>query len=294
MNLTKGKIAKLYYTKKQSKKKYNKKKYRKNRTLRKTRGFNLAKRSLKHVKRGGVPVPLTRTDITQSPDLLQVGSPDPLRSMPELQPDTTLPEVNQALPVPPSRVLPEVVMPSQDFLPGSSLSTEELNNIEEKNIIPAAGVKEIELVTIDEPTKESDVNKSEEVTEEVTEEDNNKSEEERDVKEESEIELVNMMSPNDTTVVTDNPVVEESKIEPTILSTPQKDDLSKAIDTIVDHLTNKIAAKINSSPQAISGQQNGFESNKLAASSFAEGGGKKSRRLLRKRRNKSHKKKKKR
>ena len=54
MNLTKGKIAKLYSKKRQSKKKYNKKRYRKNRTLRKTRGFNLAKRTLKHVKRGGL------------------------------------------------------------------------------------------------------------------------------------------------------------------------------------------------------------------------------------------------
>jgi hypothetical protein len=53
MNLTKGKIAKLYSTKKQSKKKYNKKRYRKNRTLRKRRGFNLANRTLKHIKRGG-------------------------------------------------------------------------------------------------------------------------------------------------------------------------------------------------------------------------------------------------
>jgi hypothetical protein len=57
MNLTKGKIAKLYSKKRQSKKKYNKKRYRKNRTLRKTRGFNLAKRTLKHVKRGGVKTP---------------------------------------------------------------------------------------------------------------------------------------------------------------------------------------------------------------------------------------------
>jgi hypothetical protein len=84
MNLTKGKIAKLYSKKRQSKKKYNKKRYRKNRTLRKTRGFNLAKRTLKHVKRGGATGPLapvTRTNIT-APDILEGTGQleDPLRS----------------------------------------------------------------------------------------------------------------------------------------------------------------------------------------------------------------------
>jgi hypothetical protein len=81
---------------------------------------------------------------------------------------------------------------------------------------------------------------------------------------------------------------------PPLSSTPpgqQQDKLSQAIDTIVDHLSTKIAEKINLPQGAITGTQNGFEA--VNAAALTRGGRKPSRRLInRKRRNKSHKKKK--
>ena len=60
MKLTKGKISKLYSKNKQSvrRKKYGKGKTGRNRTFRKTKGLNLANKSLKsyYNRRGGAPV----------------------------------------------------------------------------------------------------------------------------------------------------------------------------------------------------------------------------------------------
>jgi hypothetical protein len=82
---------------------------------------------------------------------------------------------------------------------------------------------------------------------------------------------------------------------PPLSSTPpeqQQDKLSQAIDTIVDHLSTKIAERINLPQGTITGTQNGFEAVNAAALN-SKGGRKPSRRLInRRRRNKSHKKKK--
>ena len=78
MNLTKGKISKLYKKNKQSvrRRKNGKGKTGRNKTFRKTKSLNLANKSLKnfHKKRGGaeeneqpVPIPVSETPVSETP-----------------------------------------------------------------------------------------------------------------------------------------------------------------------------------------------------------------------------------
>jgi hypothetical protein len=326
MKLTKGKIAKLYSKKRQSKKKYNKKRYRKNRTLRRTRGLNLANKTLKHIKRGGDPLP--RTNITQPDFIIGTGEVDPLRSLslPDQQP-----VVAQVDSVVEEEPLSENIITTIE--PGL-VSNDENLFAEKQTYVPPVHVpapnaekeiqieKDLEIATNlqkkeNEENAKSDLKQIQDdgiIAKQIAENENNPSsliiptleKANQDGIEMTNIQEVKTDEQQQTNQPEDKPIIAndgstnetpaitkiiDTKIDATT-PTP-KDDFLKAIDTIVDHLSTKVAEKISiaAAPTA-TGQQNGFESNLAAAASIAAAKGGTKRRLLKRRKNKSKKRKK--
>jgi hypothetical protein len=411
MNLTKGKIAKLYSKKRQSKKKYNKKRYRKNRTLRKTRGFNLAKRTLRHVKRGGQKTTeeieienglclsdcrkkFPNEESTEYKECTQQCDDNEENQKKELQ------QLNENLSMVPS--LEEIEINRQKKLKKemataleiekdkkiaqglqTEYNTELLNEISRVSSDERVAQDLDEQQKLDEQRSRSDAELARTLTKPVSVQEHPlqdtstiTADEQQQQHQEpqlpattqqnlvppsSDADAINSVSaiasdssvsgvpsgrlldgdqdliPNNAIASDDSllpqetdplqtpslaapvvveqtivpgavvpvkveqtaDVVEESVVEPSappLSSTPpppaNEDKLSQAIDTIVDHLSTKIAERINLTQGTTSGQQNGFESVNAAALN-SQGGRKPSRRLInRRRRNKSHKKKK--
>ena len=100
-------------------------------------------------------------------------------------------------------------------------------------------------------------------------------------------------------VSTEDEVKPEEDVVQPVSSTeeeaPDKQELSQALDTVVEYITDKVAAKVsqNISGTTSEGQQNGFDALNTAAETMASSGGRKRKtrrfKLVNKNRTKSNK-----
>jgi hypothetical protein len=291
MQLTKGKISKILKQKKQSHKKYNKKKYNKNNTFRHKKKCNLANKSLKKIKyrkakRGGAtptptPIPITDNDDDAISNLANVLEKTELD---EATPETEkLPELVEAaetnnLPEQPAletNNLPELVETEPALTPAEAENLPELVETE-----PALTTSEAEnlpeLVETEPALEATDSASSTEQSLTPNEQDSVPASEQSSVPA--------SVSASEPASVPASEQASEPALTPT-----SNNELTQAVETIINNLSTKIADKIQNPNPTTSGQQNGYDANSIASNIMGKGGKKhKSRRLLKK--NKTRKK----
>jgi hypothetical protein len=278
MNLTKGKISKLYSKKKQSLKRNKRGHSGKSKTFRKNRRVNLARKSLKRLhfkenKGGGVndnELPKETTDnkevddyvanIASNDDTKAEPSPvigSPFKSPPETSTepsfespefgDTTPSESSSAVDETPSA--PDVTPPTVDETPAVNTALDE-STVEETTAPPAAD----ETPSVEETTPSPSVDPTVEET---------------------------PLAPtvDETPAVEETPSVEETT-NPAVESTNNEDpELTSAINNVVSLITEKVTKKVSEEVNAnsVDAAQNGFkEIDETARIMGSSGGGKKS------------------
>jgi hypothetical protein len=282
MNLTKGKISKLYSKKKQSLKRNKRGHSGKSKTFRKNRRVNLARKSLKRLhfkenKGGGVndnELPKETTDnkevddyvanIASNDDTKAEPSPvigSPFKSPPETSTepsfespefgDTTPSESSSAVDETPSETttVEETPAPTVDETPAVNTALDE-STVEETTAPPAAD----ETPSVEETTPSPSVDPTVEET---------------------------PLAPtvDETPAVEETPSVEETT-NPAVESTNNEDpELTSAINNVVSLITEKVTKKVSEEVNAnsVDAAQNGFkEIDETARIMGSSGGGKKS------------------
>jgi hypothetical protein len=282
MNLTKGKISKLYSKKKQSLKRNKRGHSGKSKTFRKNRRVNLARKSLKRLhfkenKGGGVndnELPKETTDnkevddyvanIASNDDTKAEPSPvigSPFKSPPETSTepsfespefgDTTPSESSSAVDETPSETttVEETPAPTVDETPAVNTALDE-STVEETTAPPAAD----ETPAPEETTPSPSVDPTVEET---------------------------PLAPtvDETPAVEETPSVEETT-NPAVESTNNEDpELTSAINNVVSLITEKVTKKVSEEVNAnsVDAAQNGFkEIDETARIMGSSGGGKKS------------------
>ena len=278
MNLTKGKISKLYSKKKQSLKRNKRGHSGKSKTFRKNRRVNLARKSLKRLhfkenKGGGVndnELPKETTDNKEVDDYVAniasnaepspvIGSPfksppetstEPSFESPEFG-DTTPSESSSAVDETPSETttVEETPAPTVDETPAVNTALDE-STVEETTAPPAAD----ETPSVEETTPSPSVDPTVEET---------------------------PLAPtvDETPAVEETPSVEETT-NPAVESTNNEDpELTSAINNVVSLITEKVTKKVSEEVNAnsVDAAQNGFkEIDETARIMGSSGGGKKS------------------
>jgi hypothetical protein len=281
MNLTKGKISKLYSKKKQSLKRNKRGHSGKSKTFRKNRRVNLARKSLKRLhfkenKGGGVndnELPKETTDNKEVDDYVAniasnaepspvIGSPfksppetstEPSFESPEFG-DTTPSESSSAVDETPSETttVEETPAPTVDETPAVNTALDE-STVEETTAPPA-----VEETTAPPAVEETTPSPSVDPTVEET-----------------------PLAPtvDETPAVEETPSVEETT-NPAVESTNNEDpELTSAINNVVSLITEKVTKKVSEEVNAnsVDAAQNGFkEIDETARIMGSSGGGKKS------------------
>ena len=308
MNLTKGKISKLYSKKKQSLKRNKRGHSGKSKTFRKNRRVNLARKSLKRLhfkenKGGGVndnELPKETTDNKQVDDYVansaSKAEPSPVIGSPFKSPPETSTEPSFESPefsnTPPSESssAPDVTPPAPDVTPPAAEETpptveETLPTVEETPPIveetpPAAEetpptveettpAPEETTPTVEETTPAPDVTPpAPEETTPIVEETPPAAEE---------TPLAPDVTPPSPSV---DPTVDEPTASPTVVESTNNDDpeLASAINNVVSLITEKVTKKVSEEVNAnsVDAAQNGFkEIDETARIMGSSGGGKK-------------------
>lgn len=294
MKLTKGKISKIYQKKRQSLKKKNikKKKSSQRNTFRKKRGVNLAKRSLKRYKGGVVDTPEPKSEVTEHnvaelPELspsaeeheaivapAEPESHPPENTIPNVEPQMKSPVITQAEP------LSEEPSVSAMASPSIEPSKEESDIQSEPPVIPEQenATEESPANVEKQPVSEENGIDSQPLAEPTSlqsEPTSLESEPSSLQSEPSSLEQPHIedMPEEPSTNLQSSMAAEEQPLEQNPVGS--SDELTSAINTVVDVISDKIADKISqtmSEPTNASGQ-NGFQSVNNGALTMATNGG---------------------